>query len=284
MITVERTGALALIQDLGRPGQAHLGVSESGAADRAALRLANRLVGNPEGRAGIECLFGGLEITAEQLHWIAVTGATGDVTVNGSPVGSHTPTPLGPGDRLKIGPPRHGLRSYLAVRGGIKAPKTLGSRSTDVLSGLGPDPLIDGQRLRVGRSKQQLPGVDVAPRRRSPPTLEILPGPRRDWFTDDAWHTLRSTAWTVTTDSNRVAVRLDGPGLERSVSEELPSEAMIRGSVQVPSSGQPLIFGPDHPVTGGYPVIAVLTARACDHAAQLQPGDAVRFAPCPGLP
>ena len=105
----------------------------------------------------------------------------------------------------------------------------------------------------------------------------MLPGPRRDWFTDDAWRTLLTTDWQVSSDSNRVAVRLDGGRLERSTTEELPSEAMVRGAIQVPSSGLPLIFGPDHPVTGGYPVIAVLTDRDADHAGQLRPGGTVRF-------
>lgn len=277
-LTIEQTGPLALIQDLGRPGLAHLGVSESGAADRAALRLANRLMGNPENAAGIECVFGGLRITARSLHWVAVTGAQTQVRVNDTYAGSHSSIVLRPGDTLTIEPPRRGLRSYLAVRGGLEAPLTLGSASTDVLSGLGPPPLHPGQELTAGRCRLPLPDIDLAPADQPPGTLTLLPGPRRDWFTDHAWDTLLTSGWAVSTDSNRIALRLAGPTLQRSRSEELPSEAMTRGAVQVPSSGQPLIFGSDHPVTGGYPVIAVLTERAADHAAQLRPGDTVRFA------
>lgn len=277
MIIVERTGPLALVQDLGRPGQAHLGVSPSGAADRTALRLANRLVGNPEDAAAIECLLGGLQIRAQDPHWVSVTGAPTDVLINGILVGSHTSHPLRPGDLLRIDPPRDGLRNYLAVRGGIEVPPTLGSRSADLLSGLGPAPLVDGRRLVIGRPQQPLPNTDLAPPEPLRTVLAVLPGPRRDWFTEGAWQTLLSTAWEVSSNSNRVAVRLGGAQLERSRAGELPSEAMVRGAIQVPSSGQPLIFGPDHPVTGGYPVIAVLTDRDADLAGQLRPGVRVRF-------
>jgi biotin-dependent carboxylase-like uncharacterized protein len=288
VLVVDRTGAQALLQDLGRERHAHLGVSPSGAADRAALRLANRLVGNPEDAAAIECVLGGLVVTASAMHWVAVTGAPTEVLVNGTRVGSHTSLPLRPGHTLTIEAPREGLRSYLAVRGGIRAPTTLGSRSTDVLSGLGPKPLVPGTQLPVGDPHHPLPDTDQAPVERPRTTLAVLPGPRRDWFTDDAWRTLLTTQWQVSSDTNRVAVRLDGEPLERSTTEELPSEAMVRGAIQVPSSGQPLIFGPDHPVTGGYPVIAVLTDRDADHAGQLRPGGTVRFAlardPLPGSP
>lgn len=277
MIVVDSTGALALLADLGRQGLAHLGVSPSGAADRGAHRLANRMVGNPETAATIECVLGGLRIRSQDWHWVAVTGAPTSVLVRGRTASSHTSIALHPGDTLAIEPPQHGLRSYLAVRGGLAVPASLGSRSTDVLSGLGPQPLVAGQRLAVGRADAPLPDSDLVAPRLPSTVLELLPGPRRDWFTDPGWHTLLSTGWRVSNDSNRTAVRLDGPRVERARGHELPSEAMVRGAIQVPSSGQPLIFGPDHPVTGGYPVIAVLTEQACDHAAQLRPGDTVRF-------
>ncbi|MDN5770790.1 MAG: biotin-dependent carboxyltransferase family protein [Microlunatus sp.] len=276
-LVVDRTGALSLIQDLGRGGQAHLGVSPSGAAAPTALRLANRLVGNPEGAAAIECLFGGLQVRSRSLCWVTVTGAPTEVLVNGTGIGSHSSIPLGPGDTLLIQAPPRGVRSYLAVRGGILCHQTLGSRSTDVLSGLGPAPLEPGQQLEVGRATQPLPDTDLAPPNQPRKSLGLLPGPRRDWFTPSAWQRLLTAAWKVSSDSDRVATRLGGPGLERARPEELPSEAIIRGAIQVTSSGLPLIFGPDHPVTGGYPVIAVLTDRDADHAAQLRPGETVHF-------
>lgn len=277
MLVVDRPGALALLQDLGRPGYAHLGVSPSGAADRAAHRLANRLVGNPESCATVETVLGGLVLTATELTWVAVTGAATEVVVNRTPTSSHTSLVLGAGDRLTITPPAQGLRNYLAVRGGFLAELVLGSRSTDVLSGLGPAPLTAGQQLATGHSELPLPDTDRAPARTPTRTLAVTPGPRADWFQPQAWSALLDRDWTVTADADRVAVRLEGPALDRRVHDELPSEGLIRGAVQVPSSGQPLIFGADHPVTGGYPVIAVLTSRAVDAAAQLRPGDRVRF-------
>jgi biotin-dependent carboxylase-like uncharacterized protein len=277
VITVEDTGPLALVQDLGRPGCTHLGVSPSGAADRRSLRLANRLVGNPEGAAAVEATFGGLRITVDDLVWVAVTGAPTQVRVNGVPTASHTTIALRPGDQLSIDPPPQGLRSYLGVRGGIEVPATLGSRSSDVLSGLGPPPLRAGQHLTVGRPRLPLPDTDQAPARPPNTTLAVLPGPRLDWFAETAWPRLVDEPWTVTSDSNRVAARLSGPALERVDHDELPSEGLLRGAIQVPASGQPLIFLSDHPVTGGYPVIGVLTDLACDQAGQLRPGDVVRL-------
>jgi biotin-dependent carboxylase-like uncharacterized protein len=277
MIIVTETGPLALVEDLGRPGLAHLGVSPSGAADRTACALANRLVGNPEGAAVIEITIGGLVIMVDRLAWIAVTGAPTQLEVGGRPTSSHTPIALQPGIELRVDPPPYGVRNYLAVRGGLLVPKTLGSRSTDVLSGLGPAPLRPGTRLEVGRPRSRMPGVELAPPHQPSKRLELQPGPRRDWFTDQAWADLVDQPWTVSVDANRIAVKLDGPALARRINDELPSEGLLRGAVQVPRSGRPLIFLADHPVSGGYPVIAVLTDRAADHAAQLRPGDTVRF-------
>lgn len=274
---VEQAGPLALLQDLGRPGYAHLGVSPSGAADRAAHRLANRLVGNPETAVTVEVTMGGLVVRATSVAFVAVTGAPTSVTVGDRPTCSHATLALRPGDRLGIEPPAAGLRNYLAVRGGILAPATLGSCARDVLSGLGPEPLRTGDELRTAIPTEPLPDTDLAPPRPATDVLELRPGPRRDWFDETAWTTLLDASWTVSTDLDRVAVRLDGPTLTRRVTGELPSEGLVRGAVQVPASGQPLVFLADHPVTGGYPVIAVVTEASCDRAAQLRPGDRVRF-------
>lgn len=277
MIIIEETGPLALLQDLGRPGLAKLGVSPSGAADRGAHRLANRLVGNPEGAATIETTLGGLTISTDALTWIAVTGCPTQLTHNAEPTASQATLLLHPGDRVRIEPPPQGLRNYLAVRGGFDVAPTLNSRATDVLSGLGPAPLVSGQQLPTGHPTEPLPNTTFAIGPAPNPQLEIRPGPRTDWFTADAIRALTESAWQVSTDCNRVAVRLEGPRLERQVTAELPSEGLIRGAIQVPASGQPLIFLPDHPVTGGYPVLAVLTPAAADHAAQLRPGETIRF-------
>ena len=204
MILVEETGPLALIEDLGRSGLAHLGVPPSGAADRSASALANRLVGNAEGAAVVEVTLGGLAITTTKLHWVAVTGAPTQLLIDTQPTSSHTALSVRPGERLRIEPPEEGVRNYLAVRGGLSAPKTLGSRSTDVLSGLGPPVLRPGDTFDVGQATGVLPGIDIAPPRRPSKQLEVLPGPRRDWFTDQAWNRLLSARWTTSIDADRV--------------------------------------------------------------------------------
>lgn len=277
---VLRTGVLATVQDLGRPGYAHLGVPHSGAADRPSLRLANRLVGNPEGHPALELTFGGTALRIRGGAWIALTGAPAPLLVGGRLQGMNAPCHVPTGALVEVGVPVAGLRSYLAVRGGFWVEPVLGSRSTDLLSGLGPPPLAPGDLLPLGPvSGLSDLAVDVAPVRPLPgtPELRILPGPRADWFTPEALRTLTSEPYEVTAQSNRVGVRLRGPALARVRHEELPSEGMVTGALQVPPDGQPIIFLADHPVTGGYPVIAVITTADLSQAAQLRPGTPVRF-------
>lgn len=180
---------------------------------------------------------------------------------------------------MRLGHPTRGLRSYLAVRGGVDVEPVLGSRSTDLLSGVGPAPLTNGIRLPVGNAAGEFPDVDIAATAEllDEPVLRVIPGPRDDWFEPSALHTLVSTPYTVTPKSNRVGVRLKGPSLRRSRDGELLSEGMVTGALQVPPDGQPILFLADHPTTGGYPVIAVV--HSADHhlAAQLRPGQTVRF-------
>lgn len=279
MIEVVSAGPLATVQDLGRPGQAALGVGPSGAADRGALRLGNRLVGNREDAAALEVTLGGLDLRFAGSAIIAITGAIGPVTLDGRPLGMNAPIAVPAGGRLVFGLPVHGLRGYLAVRGGIDVPPVLGSRSTDLLSGIGPVVLEPGARLPVGALVTGFPLVDVAPVAPRPlhPVLSIIPGPRDDWFTAAAMAALIGTPWTVSPDSNRIAVRLQGTVLERAIERELPSEGLLRGAVQVPPNGQPVLFVADHPVTGGYPVIAVVDEAGVDLIAQCRPGEVVRF-------
>jgi biotin-dependent carboxylase-like uncharacterized protein len=254
-------------------------VSPSGAADRRSYRLANRLAGNALGAAALEVTGGGLVLRAEHDVLAAVTGAP----CPGAP--QNASAWLRAGDELSLGTPERGLRTYVAVRGGLDVAPVLGSCSTDVLSGLGPPRRRAGDVRRAGRAAAEPPPVDVAP---VPPvgaaagetvTVRVLPGPRRDWFTPDAWTRLTDARYRVASDTNRVGVRLDGPVLQRSVTGELPSEGIVRGAVQVPSSGQPLVFLADHPTTGGYPVLAYVVDTDADLVAQLRPGDAVRFRP-----
>jgi biotin-dependent carboxylase-like uncharacterized protein len=279
VIEVLRAGALTTVQDLGRPGLAHLGVARSGAADRDSLRLANRLVGNSEGAACLEITFGGFAARFDEAAIVALAGAPGPVRVSDGHGFMYGPIQLNAGDELRLGSPAQGVRTYLAVRGGIDVPPVLGSRSTDVLAGLGPDPLWPGMRLSVGTDTAELPSVDVAPVAPIPEeiTLRVTPGPRDDWFTPAALTVLTSSAYEVTAQSNRVGIRLSGATLERSRAGELPSEGMVFGALQVPPSGQPVLFLADHPVTGGYPVIAVALEQDIGLAAQARPGQRIRF-------
>ncbi|MET1052856.1 MAG: biotin-dependent carboxyltransferase family protein [Mycetocola sp.] len=280
-LAVASAGPLTTVQDLGRPGVADIGVSGSGALDRGALRLANRLVGNSEDAAGLEITVGGFSAVIETDAWIAVTGAWGVVTVAGHPIDPNHPVEVAAGSLLEIGAATSGLRYYLAVRGGIDVAPVLGSRSRDVLAGLGPAPLADGDRLAVGgQIAGPVPVLDVAPW--SPPRLGpvdvlVRVGPREDWFAASAVDALFATTWRLSAASNRVGARLDGPPLERLDRGELPSEGMVAGAIQVPPSGQPTVLLADHPVTGGYPVIAVVASAALDVFAQLRPGQELRF-------
>lgn len=308
-LTIVEPGMQALIEDLGRPGNASNGAARSGALDRAALRLGNRLLGNDESAAGIELLYGGARVRFERGTWFAVTGARGPLELLAAAehpepgsrlVEPDMPTHAEAGQTLCIGRTDAGMRYVLAVRGGIRAQPVLGSRSRDVGAGIGPEPLVAGDVLTVGPEPAAgIPPIDVltVP---APPTgtviVHVRPGPRADWFTAEAVARFYETEWRVSPESNRIGVRLtpgggassaggttpvdgtsNGSVLERAITDELPSEAMVPGAVQVPPAGLPVVLLADHPVTGGYPVIAVVIDADLDAFAQLRPGQGVRF-------
>jgi biotin-dependent carboxylase-like uncharacterized protein len=282
-LTVLATGPHALVQDLGRPGHGHLGVPPSGALDVPALRLANRLVGNEESCAGIEVLFGGLRLRAGCSCTVAVTGPATPVTVNDRSRDSHAPVHLAEGDTLSLGVPGSGLRAYLGVDGGLDVPRELGSRSTDVLSGIGPAPIGVGDVLPLGEPAGLPSGADELGPRPVPDevSVPVLLGPRDDWF-DGAAAQVAAGRWRVSPESNRVGLRLSGPALRRAArfdGVELPSEPVVTGSVQVPANGRPVVFLADHPTTGGYPVIGVVPTDALPLLAQARPGTTVSLRP-----
>lgn len=302
-------GPLTLIEDAGRPGRASIGVSRSGAFDRGALQRANRAVGNPSGAAALEILLGPLALRSVAPTVVAVSGAQAPVRIGrGDDEVGDVELPadasreralaLDPGDRIEVGPAADGLRLILAVRGAITQVRrqdpaddelleVLGARSRDTLSGLGPDPLQAGDLLLVGpeRGLDAVPDAgDAVPSSSAEHPDEytiripVLIGPRAELLGDEAVEALLGTDWTVRRDSDRVGVRLDGPALPvPSGAASVPSEPMLPGAVQVPPSGLPVVFGPDHPTTGGYPVIAVVTRTGLDRLAQAGPSTRLRF-------
>lgn len=277
-LTVLATGPRALLQDAGRVGLASIGVGRSGAADRAAWALGNRLVANPPDAASVEVLLGGLRVRAERNLTVALTGAPAPAVVDGKPMGHNALIPLRAGAELALGTPDRGLRTYLAVRGGIVVDPVLGSRSTDTLSGIGPPPLEDGVLLPVGMTPADHPLVDVAPVRlpeAGPVVLRFVPGPRDDRLA--APDVLVTTTWTASDRSDRVGLRLTGERLHRNDDAELPSEGLVRGAIQLPPGGEPVLFLADHPLTGGYPVVGVVRDADVDRAAQVRPGQPIRF-------
>jgi len=284
-IEILRAGALTTVQDLGRPGHAHLGVPRSGALDEAAHRLANHLVGNDPGAAALETTLSGLTIRALTPTVVAVCGAAAPIRLDGRPAPWSAPIALNAGQTLDVGPAEHGVRSYVAVAGGVAVEPVLGSRSTDLLSGLGPAPLRDGDILPIGRAAGPPRPADTYPVTvavASPPDgsaleLPVAPGPRADLFPERAWNLLTAAEYAVSQTSNRIALRLDGPPLPRTGPDTIPSEGAIRGAVQVPADGRPIVFLADHPPTGGYPVIAVVPESALGLAAQAPPGARLRF-------
>jgi biotin-dependent carboxylase-like uncharacterized protein len=272
VIEIVRVAGLVTVQDLGRRGYAHLGVGCSGAADRAALRMANRLVGNDAGAAALEVTLGGLSLVARTALTVALTGAP-----SLSRLGWGAAVTIAAGTEVTLDPPATGLRSYLAVRGGVAVAPVLGSRSTDTLGGVGPDPLRPGDLLPVGAAPAGAISGEPAAPPPAPGPVRVIPGPRADWFEPGAVAALTGVAWQVRPDSNRVGLRLSGPVLARARPGELPTEPTLPGAIQVPPDGQPIVLGPDAPVTGGYPVIAVVADVGLDALAQVRPGDLVRF-------
>ena len=290
-LQVRATGLLTVFQDLGRHGQARQGVSASGAMDQAALKAANRLVGNASNAAALETVGGGLQLRSVGDNVVAVTGADAVLTLTTADgqrwsVPRYEPVALADGDMLAVGQPTAGARCYLAVRGGFAEAPVMGSCATDTLAHVGPAPVAVGDWLAV----QPAPATSVVAAPELPPAdlptleqevvLDVVMGPRTDWFTPEAIARFASQRWQVTPQSNRVGLRLAGEvPLDRAITGELPSEGTALGALQVPPSGQPVLFLADHPLTGGYPVIGCVAPYHLDRAGQIPVGAWLRFNP-----
>lgn len=286
---VESPGMQTLFQDAGRHGQAGQGVGTSGAMDRSALRAANRVVGNGADVACLEVAYGGLTLQALQAAVVAVTGADALIevlTVQGQRIAvqAYAPLALDAGDRLIVNSPLAGTRNYVAVRGGWAVTPVLGSAATDTLARVGPAALAAGDELQVGTGSALAPVAlteqpsFAMPKAGDVVCLDVVMGPRADWFAQESLALLGAQEWLVTPQSNRIGIRLQGEAaLVRSQTQELPSEGTALGAIQVPASGQPVLFLADHPLTGGYPVIASVASHHLDLAGQIPVNAKVKF-------
>ena len=274
-IRVHKPGFQSTVQDLGRPGYAHLGISASGAADALSLRAGNLLVGNAENAAGIEMtLIGGeFEFTAETV--VALTGSDFD---SGLPL--WTPLRVRAGECLRFGRTKGGARGYLCMRGGVAVPRTLGSASVHLLTGVGGSALKAGDMLPIGDGAVRNPrgrgpaGSPPAWERES--VLRVTEGPQASWFGDE----LCSSAWEITEESNRMGLRLRGPAMA-APSGNMITEGVSLGTVQVPPGGQPIILFVEHQTTGGYPKPANVISADFWRLGQARPRDRVRFETVP---
>lgn len=285
---VVRPGLLTTVQDLGRFGSQRFGMPVSGAMDPLALRLANRLVGNPDGAAGLEATLTGPELSFEGDAVIAITGGDLSPCLGGVPVPTWTAILARDGTRLTFGVRRHGARAYVALAGGLEVPEVLGSRSTHLRSctgGLRGRALARDDVIPIGRPsfavERRLGGqvpASLRPDYTSSPTLRAVAGPQADWFPRATFEALTSSRWMISLQSDRMGYRLEGPPLEHLESADLISDPTPCGAVQVPASRQPILLMADRQPTGGYTKLAVVITADLPLAGQLVPGDAIRFA------
>jgi antagonist of KipI len=283
-IRVAKPGFSTTIQDLGRLGYAHLGVSPAGAADPLSFRLANLLVGNDENTPALEMTLLGATLEFDKSAFVAITGASCECKVGFAQMLANTVFDVPAGAILKCGSITGGARCYLAVHGGFDVPRCLGSASTLIAGHFGG---LEGRRLRSGdvlhvrphgplRTRSLRPGAldeSCAPR-----LLRVTKGPQQDWFGDKAFQTLFSIAYVVSEQSDRSGLRLKGEPVRPREQSELLTEGVSLGAIQVPQDGQPIILFVDQQTTGGYPKIANVIAADMHRVGQLRPRDQVRFA------
>ena len=279
VLHVVHVSGFASVQDHGRHGYAHLAVSPSGAFDRASHDYANRIVGNADAAATIELTRASIQFVCDQEVMISVTGAPTSIVIDGRQRETQRAILVPGGTTVLVTAQNLGMRSYLAVRGGIDAEQVMGSAAYDELSKIGTPPLRTGDALRIGAAAASTPavtrGVSSGVNVSQTATIRVHKGPR--WATCANSETLLTGEYTVTSRLNRIGIRLAGPSISWDTEERLSPEGVITGAIQVATDGQPLIFGPDHPITGTYPVIALVDERDLGVLAQLAPGTTVRF-------
>ena len=283
MLKVLHAGMMTAVQDDGRTGYRNLGVSVGGVLDKPAMQLANLLVGNRPGAAVLEITLGQFSAQITAPGWLALTGADCHARLDGSPLWTGWRFPVRPGQIVKLATPKHGMRSYLAVSGGIEVPAILGSRSTDLNAGFGGyhGRLIqDGDILPAGEP-ESMPTRQIGIRQLLfGNRVRALPGPEYREFSADAQEALWRSSWQLSPQSNRMGYRLQGPALRRNTERELYSHGLLPGVVQVPHGGQPIVLMADAQTTGGYPRIACVIAADLFHLAQIRLGEPIHFVRC----
>ncbi|MCA9833259.1 MAG: 5-oxoprolinase subunit PxpB [Thermomicrobiales bacterium] len=284
-VEVLSPGMQTTVQDMGRYGFARSGFATDGAADRASLAAANRLVGNLAHTAALECTYVGPHLRFHRRLALALYGADLGARLNSRDLHSGRRFEVMPGDELTFAPVAGavGARAYLAVRGGYDVPLVLGSASTNLIAGIGGwhgRALLTGDRLGVGQralpSRPFMPGIGEASHNLALP-FRVQPGPQRERFGDDIWQRLLESTFTVSQDANRVGLRLDGLPLPPLTGADILSEGITTGSIQITGEGQPIVMLPGHATIGGYTKIATVIPQDWDRLGQLSPGDEVRF-------
>jgi len=283
MIRILEPGPQTTVQDLGRPGHLRYGIPPSGPIDRAAFVAANRLAGNADGAAGLECTVMGPRFEVETACAIAVTGAEMPVTVNGAEAPAWTTVLLRPGDVVKLGTARAGVRAYVALSGGIDVPLVLGSRATYLRGRLGG---LGGRALRRDDRITLFPAPSPPIRRGSPtaivhlgapPEIRVVLGPQADRFTADGIATFLGGEYEMLPQSDRMGARLKGPRIAHARGHDIISDGIALGSIQVPGDGQPIALLVDRQSTGGYTKVATICSFDIGRLGQVKPGQRLRF-------
>ncbi len=282
-VEVLAPGLQTTVQDLGRPGYGHLGVSACGAADPLALRIGNILAGNPEGAAALEMTLLGGRFLFHGAACCVLAGADFACSLDGVPVGLWTPTYVRAGQTLVIGGSRDGARCYLCFRCGIQLEAVLGSCSTHIpsgIGGIGGRALIKGDLLSIHETTVQpriLRHFPLEELRPLSDVLRVTAAAQTSGFAQESLTSLHSLPWTVQSDSSRMGVRLSGPSLDAPLSGSMTTEGAPLGAIQVTPSGEPVILFVDHQTTGGYPKIACVISADHWRIGQLRPRQTVRF-------
>ena len=283
-LAVQDAGPLTTVQDLGRMGQLRVGLPRSGPMDREAFVLANRLVGNPDGAAGLECTLMGPRLEFGDARWVAVTGADVPVTLNGAEQPTWTAFPVRAGAVLRIGAARAGVRSYVAISGGVATPPVLGSRATYVrgaLGGLDGRPLRKGDALPLGATGGGGTARRVRPDRiptyADEPGVDTILGPQDDRFTAAGIVALFEGPYEMLPQSDRMGARFKGPRIEHTRGHDIISDGIALGAIQVVGDGQPIVLLVDRQTAGGYTKIGTVCSYEIARVGQLKPGQRLRF-------